>query len=180
VGPRAGLDTEATGNILSPLPGIEPRSPGRPARSQILYWLSYPAFKNKIKSVNIMDRLNTELLNTVYTVGTVLWRVKRDYAQFPALFKLNYFEQTFLNGLFPLELNPQEETKRQQLKFTKLCNIWTKQQSVFFRFSVQQHIINNCTWQPARIRSKRIKERRACVWEQSARWWECLDIRKIK
>jgi hypothetical protein len=24
-------------------PGIEPRSPGRPARSQTLYWLSYPA-----------------------------------------------------------------------------------------------------------------------------------------
>jgi hypothetical protein len=31
VGPRAGLDTEAAGKILSPLPGIEPRSPGRPA-----------------------------------------------------------------------------------------------------------------------------------------------------
>jgi hypothetical protein len=40
VGPRTGLDTEATGKILSPLPGIEPRSPGRPARSQ-----SYPAHK---------------------------------------------------------------------------------------------------------------------------------------
>jgi len=34
VGPRAGLDTEARGKILSYLPGIEPRSPGRPARSQ--------------------------------------------------------------------------------------------------------------------------------------------------
>jgi hypothetical protein len=34
--PRAGLDTEARGKILSPLPGIEPRSPGRPARSQTL------------------------------------------------------------------------------------------------------------------------------------------------
>jgi hypothetical protein len=29
-------------NLLS-LPGIEPRSPGRPARSQTLYCLSYPA-----------------------------------------------------------------------------------------------------------------------------------------
>jgi hypothetical protein len=28
------LDTKAGGKILSPLPGIEPRSPGRPARSQ--------------------------------------------------------------------------------------------------------------------------------------------------
>jgi hypothetical protein len=34
VGPRAGLDTEARGKIISPLPGIEPRLPGRPARSQ--------------------------------------------------------------------------------------------------------------------------------------------------
>jgi hypothetical protein len=28
VGLRAGLDTEVRGKILSPLPGIEPRSPG--------------------------------------------------------------------------------------------------------------------------------------------------------
>jgi hypothetical protein len=42
VGPRAGLDTEATGKILLPLPGIEPRPPGRPVRSQTLYGLSYP------------------------------------------------------------------------------------------------------------------------------------------
>jgi hypothetical protein len=33
VGPRAGLDTEVRGKILSLLPGIEPQSPGRPARS---------------------------------------------------------------------------------------------------------------------------------------------------
>jgi hypothetical protein len=44
VGPSwvpAGLDTEVTGKILLPLPGIEPRSPGRPVCSQTLYWLSY-------------------------------------------------------------------------------------------------------------------------------------------
>jgi hypothetical protein len=33
VGPRARLDTEARGKILSPLPAIEPLSPGRPAYS---------------------------------------------------------------------------------------------------------------------------------------------------
>jgi hypothetical protein len=43
VGTRAGLDTVFRGKILLPLPGIEPRSPGRPACSQTLYWLSYPA-----------------------------------------------------------------------------------------------------------------------------------------
>jgi hypothetical protein len=36
VGPRAGLDTDVKGKILSPLAGIEPRSRGRPARSQTL------------------------------------------------------------------------------------------------------------------------------------------------
>jgi hypothetical protein len=30
VGPRVGLDTEAAGKILLPLPEIEPPSPGRP------------------------------------------------------------------------------------------------------------------------------------------------------
>jgi hypothetical protein len=52
VGPRAGLDTEARGKILSPLPGNEPRSPGRPARSQTLYWLSYPAHKRSCHHTN--------------------------------------------------------------------------------------------------------------------------------
>jgi hypothetical protein len=37
VGPTAGMDTEARGKILSPLPGTEPRLPCRPARSQTLY-----------------------------------------------------------------------------------------------------------------------------------------------
>jgi hypothetical protein len=37
VGPTAGLDTQARGKILLPLAGIEPRSPGRPVRSQTLY-----------------------------------------------------------------------------------------------------------------------------------------------
>jgi hypothetical protein len=44
VGPRAGLDTEARGKTLSPLPGIEPQSPGHPVRSQTLYCPSYPSF----------------------------------------------------------------------------------------------------------------------------------------
>jgi hypothetical protein len=42
VGPRAGLDTEVKGKVLLPLPGIEPRSPGLPVRSQALYWLRFP------------------------------------------------------------------------------------------------------------------------------------------
>jgi hypothetical protein len=41
VGPRAGLDTEVRGKIPLSLPGIEPRTPGRPVCSQTLYCLSY-------------------------------------------------------------------------------------------------------------------------------------------
>jgi hypothetical protein len=51
VGLRAGLDTEARRKILSPLPGIEPRSPSRPVRSQTLYWLSYPGSRDCLQLV---------------------------------------------------------------------------------------------------------------------------------
>jgi hypothetical protein len=37
---RAGLDTEVRGKILCPCLGS---NPGRPVRSETLYWLSYPA-----------------------------------------------------------------------------------------------------------------------------------------
>jgi hypothetical protein len=37
VGPRRDLDKVGRGKILSPLPGLEPRSSSRPARSQTLY-----------------------------------------------------------------------------------------------------------------------------------------------
>jgi hypothetical protein len=54
VDPRAGPDTEARGKILSPLPGMELRSPGRPSRSQTLYRLSYPAHGSSLTSVLIL------------------------------------------------------------------------------------------------------------------------------
>jgi hypothetical protein len=41
VGPRAGLNSEVKGKFLLLLPGIEPREPGRPVRSQTPYWLRY-------------------------------------------------------------------------------------------------------------------------------------------
>jgi hypothetical protein len=37
--------TQVRGEILWPLPGIEPQSAGLLARSQTLYWLSYPAHR---------------------------------------------------------------------------------------------------------------------------------------
>jgi hypothetical protein len=54
VGLTAGLDTEDRGKILSPLPGIEPLSPGRPAGSQTLYWLSYPAHRHDLHHICIL------------------------------------------------------------------------------------------------------------------------------
>jgi hypothetical protein len=48
---------EARGKILSTLPGIELGSPGRPARSQTLYWLTQPGsyINNGKKSCNAMQ-----------------------------------------------------------------------------------------------------------------------------
>jgi hypothetical protein len=63
VGPRAGLDTEARRKILWPLPGIEPPSPGRPARSQTLHCLSYPGSR-----LLILTRPKDKML----TLGQVL------------------------------------------------------------------------------------------------------------
>jgi hypothetical protein len=54
VGPTAGLDTEDKGKIISPLPGIEPGSPGRPVRSQALYRLSYPTDSTTLTSVRFI------------------------------------------------------------------------------------------------------------------------------
>jgi hypothetical protein len=56
VGLRAGLETGWRKNLL-PVPGIEPRWPGRLAGSQTLYWLSYPAhcMWNKCRLVHIQS-----------------------------------------------------------------------------------------------------------------------------
>jgi hypothetical protein len=48
LGLRVGLDTEVRGKILLPLPGIEPRSSGRPVRSQTLYCLSYTIVERNV------------------------------------------------------------------------------------------------------------------------------------
>jgi hypothetical protein len=58
VGPRSGLDPKARRKILSPLPGIEPRSPGRPVRSQTLYWLSYAG--SYVTTWNVTNYQQTE------------------------------------------------------------------------------------------------------------------------
>jgi hypothetical protein len=58
-GPQSRSGHKAGGRILSPLPGIEPQSPGRPARSQTLYWLSYPAHSTSLRFlVKTETRLN--------------------------------------------------------------------------------------------------------------------------
>jgi hypothetical protein len=64
VGLRAGLNTGATGKILSPLPGIEPRSPRRTARSRTLYWATR-------LTINIIETLITTYLDTTYMLNFV-------------------------------------------------------------------------------------------------------------
>jgi hypothetical protein len=76
VGPRTGLDTGARGKILSPLPGIEPRSPGRPARSQTLYWLSYPAHNTAIHVMISTWTIFIKLCEADCLTGNNKWRHK--------------------------------------------------------------------------------------------------------
>jgi hypothetical protein len=65
VGPKAGLDTEATGNILSPLPVIEPLSPGRPTRNQTLYCLREVVSTSE-KSVNFHETTRRKIPQDSY------------------------------------------------------------------------------------------------------------------
>jgi hypothetical protein len=77
VDPRASLEREATGKILSPLLGIEPWSPGRLAHSQTLYWLSYLAH---INLVVLCLNLWTRLFSCCYLILSFrmanLWKYK--------------------------------------------------------------------------------------------------------
>jgi hypothetical protein len=98
VGPRAGVDRGAVGKILSPLPGIEPRSPGRPACSQTLYWLSYPGSHKFFASVGDRTHVvqsvvrhysdwatpahSTRLHRTIYQ-HAVIFREKLHWAALP-------------------------------------------------------------------------------------------------
>jgi hypothetical protein len=50
VGLKAGLDTEAREKTLSPLPGIEPQSPGRSVRSQDTILTELPRLLNMLYS----------------------------------------------------------------------------------------------------------------------------------
>jgi hypothetical protein len=86
---RAGLDTEVRGKILSPLPGIEPRSPGHPVRGQTLYWLSYPAHNHTVALVEISS--TRILLN---------WRHWYSYSLFCILFPPHSLNITFHDLFF--------------------------------------------------------------------------------
>jgi hypothetical protein len=74
VNPRVSLDAEAREKIVSPLPGIEPRSLGLPVRSQTLYWLSYfgsCGFKSaNSKKLRLVFFLRKSIANT-YRNSTV-------------------------------------------------------------------------------------------------------------
>jgi hypothetical protein len=74
VGPRAGLNTEAREKILSPIPGIEPRSPVCAALCHSLYWLSYPAYSYNNTYINIRHTYfeSSEVIMSVW-IMTLIW-----------------------------------------------------------------------------------------------------------
>jgi hypothetical protein len=86
VGHRVSLDTEVRRKILFPQLGIEPRSPGRPVRSQTLYWLNYPGscriqmslkyFSEETGENHEIIRKACNLVSTKLIVMSVSYRVK--------------------------------------------------------------------------------------------------------
>jgi hypothetical protein len=61
-----------------PLPGIEPQSPGRPLRSQILYWLSYPSSWDKylhpiLIHVSLLSKYESRLIKSPVCPSVSLW-----------------------------------------------------------------------------------------------------------
>jgi hypothetical protein len=85
VGPSAGLNTEATGKILSPLPGIEHRSPGHPARSQTRNTLTSASavpstLIDKVICIRLQDyKLETpkRSINNPRSVGLAVCAIKK-------------------------------------------------------------------------------------------------------
>jgi hypothetical protein len=76
VGHRADLDTEVRRKILWPLSWIEPRSPGRPSRSQTPYWLSYPADSYLITLRKIPSSAGFLACNSPDALSVVLQRAE--------------------------------------------------------------------------------------------------------
>jgi hypothetical protein len=67
VDPRAVLDTEARGKILSPLPGIEPQSPGRPATVLTLQKFGSTE-RNKINKPVNHDKVSNFVYHVIFKV----------------------------------------------------------------------------------------------------------------
>jgi hypothetical protein len=82
VGPRAGLDTEVRGKILSPLPGIEPRSPSLQSGT-ILTELAQLLFKQRQESMTTSVALTGNII--VKSTATVILSI---LISFPVLHRL--------------------------------------------------------------------------------------------
>jgi hypothetical protein len=84
-GPRTSLDTEARGEILSPLLGIETWSPSS-VHNQTLYWLSYTTpdyiIYNAHKSISLVFNINFYIdmnLNGSFWLNFTTWCFKFVY-----------------------------------------------------------------------------------------------------
>jgi hypothetical protein len=74
--------TQAGGKVLSPLPGIEPRSPGRAVRSQTLHCLSYPAPRNIGTTKKCVEEQDCKI-RIKQGRRMCIWRPRRNYSPGP-------------------------------------------------------------------------------------------------
>jgi hypothetical protein len=104
VSPRAGLDTEVRGKILSPLPEFEPRSPGSPARSQTLYWLSYSGYRSNESevSIGITHRLTDQQTDSLIEASLTRDKILRQRTDGFASIR----RKSWYGFLLPLKIHP--------------------------------------------------------------------------
>jgi hypothetical protein len=94
VGPRTGLDDVERRKVF-PLPGLELRTTGRPARSQWLYWLRYyTSTKFEVGQLSNYSKKATSWTSGVqFSVGARTFRrVKTRFGALPAFLSSTYRE----------------------------------------------------------------------------------------
>jgi hypothetical protein len=94
VGPRSGLDAEVRGKNFCLCQGS---NPGRPVRSQTLYWLGYPG----TRSYN----LSRSLCRALFTLEETLWKFKtgRMNVIFPFKLVIQHLFRAFIALVLPAE-----------------------------------------------------------------------------
>jgi hypothetical protein len=168
--PRTGLDTEVRGTVLSPLPGIEPRSPGHRACSQTLYWLDYPVHNFLLLvtyfSVNISVTSLIGGNKRLIVFGIIIMWSQVSSVYFWGLVVTSYgvsMVSRFVLSCFLIQEVP-----------CRLCSSSESSSMQVERFTVFTLIISVLSFMELEQETLgRTSYRERCIWQWSAMWAQC-------